>query len=389
MSPRNTHNRLLDHEQTDLDTNVVLDGALSAPASTSSGDTVHQALEDLNGAIGSSGGGPVDLITGNDSTFAASLGAWTNTGGTMTRDTGVKLLGFTASLKHVTTTTGQYVELALGGTFKANQQYWFVALFENTIGTDSVDLTLGLIGTDASTQTITVGGTDFQCVAVPWTPTADRTGVKVRVEVPGARTYYIGWAKAFLSIGPPILINDVSGTGTNVYIPQRTSGYLSLGPHTNGGFNGLQFAYDGTIQITSPTGAVGLSIFPNNFYQWAEHTPGDLAGKGIEIEAGTDYVGLFISEKNSTTVQLYADSSSGYHIELRDRNSIGWETNDGTSITPLANLHYLKHGTADPSAGGGVASAIGSLYGRNNSGAGELWLKTGAGNTAWTQITVP
>jgi hypothetical protein len=44
-------------------------------------------------------------------------------------------------------------------------------------------------------------------------------------------------------------------------------------------------------------------------------------------------------------------------------------------------------GTADPSAGGGVAAAEGSIYLRYGAGAGELWLKTGAADTAWTQIT--
>lgn len=43
-------------------------------------------------------------------------------------------------------------------------------------------------------------------------------------------------------------------------------------------------------------------------------------------------------------------------------------------------------GTADPSAGGGVAAPIGSSYIRDNSGTGELWFKTGAADTAWTQV---
>jgi hypothetical protein len=48
---RTTHDRIRDHDGLDLDTNVALDGALSAPASTADGDTVHQALTDLNGVI--------------------------------------------------------------------------------------------------------------------------------------------------------------------------------------------------------------------------------------------------------------------------------------------------------------------------------------------------
>lgn len=43
-------------------------------------------------------------------------------------------------------------------------------------------------------------------------------------------------------------------------------------------------------------------------------------------------------------------------------------------------------GTVDPSAGGGVVAAIGSLYVRSTTG--QLWQKTGAGNTAWTQFSL-
>lgn len=41
-------------------------------------------------------------------------------------------------------------------------------------------------------------------------------------------------------------------------------------------------------------------------------------------------------------------------------------------------------GAADPSAGGGVVAVQGSLYLRT--GPIQLWQKTGAAATAWTQI---
>lgn len=50
------------------------------------------------------------------------------------------------------------------------------------------------------------------------------------------------------------------------------------------------------------------------------------------------------------------------------------------------NLIDILSGTADPSAGGGVAAQIASQYQRQNLGVGETWLKTGAANTAWTQL---
>lgn len=47
----------------------------------------------------------------------------------------------------------------------------------------------------------------------------------------------------------------------------------------------------------------------------------------------------------------------------------------------------LLSGTSDPSAGGGVAAQIASFYLRQNAGVGSAWLKTGAANTAWAQLT--
>jgi hypothetical protein len=44
-------------------------------------------------------------------------------------------------------------------------------------------------------------------------------------------------------------------------------------------------------------------------------------------------------------------------------------------------------GTADPSAGGGRAAPEGSTYMRYVAGAGELWVKVGAANTAWQKIS--
>jgi hypothetical protein len=47
-------------------------------------------------------------------------------------------------------------------------------------------------------------------------------------------------------------------------------------------------------------------------------------------------------------------------------------------------------GTADPTAGGGRAAPEGSTYMRYVAAGGELYVKTGAANTAWAQVaTVP
>lgn len=53
-------------------------------------------------------------------------------------------------------------------------------------------------------------------------------------------------------------------------------------------------------------------------------------------------------------------------------------------VRGLLNQVSLISDTVDPSAGGGVAAAIGSFYQR--SGTGQSWLKTGAADTGWERL---
>lgn len=54
----------------------------------------------------------------------------------------------------------------------------------------------------------------------------------------------------------------------------------------------------------------------------------------------------------------------------------------GSEIINLGAVELLQ-GAADPSAGAGVAAPIGSTYYRTT---GQQWIKTGAGNTAWSLL---
>jgi hypothetical protein len=57
----------------------------------------------------------------------------------------------------------------------------------------------------------------------------------------------------------------------------------------------------------------------------------------------------------------------------------------GTGLSIDGDTHILK-GAVDPSAGGGVVAPISSLYLRDTGSAGEIYQKTAAGDTAWTDI---
>jgi hypothetical protein len=87
-----------------------------------------------------------------------------------------------------------------------------------------------------------------------------------------------------------------------------------------------------------------------------------------------------------TMRQVFLGSVGPY---LYDDATYDGLTTDGDVVAAGFTPSGLILGTVDPTAGAGIAATIGSLFGRNNSGAGELWLKTGAANTAWTQVSVP
>jgi hypothetical protein len=71
-----------------------------------------------------------------------------------------------------------------------------------------------------------------------------------------------------------------------------------------------------------------------------------------------------------------------------------WGDNDKAQF--LTNGWYFDPGltsgkmyldlVVDPSAGAGVVAPIGSVGVRNNAGVGEMWVKTAAANTAWTNV---
>lgn len=334
---RNTHDRLLDHHNVDLDTNVVLDGATS---SYISGSTVHAALDDLDDRVAAASsaaenGVGSDLLLGDNSDFAASLGSWAASGGTLTRDTTNKLYGSVASLKFVNSAQDQYVYVPLEGTFKAGKTYWAVVMvsFEEETGVPVYNLQFGNIGVDWGTTTISLNlpnalynDGSYMGYAVGWTPTADRTSVTLRLIRTVAATAFslhVGFARVFQVMskfeGTPVI--RVPGTGKFITPISSSSSYVNMGPSSLDG-HGFVTSQHGGIWMEfegNPYSEIGTS--ESGPYVYGVHEAGDYAGGGFDIEVGSDWVGLYISEKDENTVQIYPDSSDGYDVELKDRGS--------------------------------------------------------------------
>lgn len=107
-------------------------------------------------------------------------------------------------------------------------------------------------------------------------------------------------------------------------LTNNTGGDVSLLPQITGtGSGGLFFDSVGT-QVISPDGRSYLiagNVGAAGGYLASEHTPGDLVNRGINLEVGNDYVGLFISEKDSSTVQIYDDLSGSINIEFVEQDA--------------------------------------------------------------------
>jgi hypothetical protein len=78
----------------------------------------------------------------------------------------------------------------------------------------------------------------------------------------------------------------------------------------------------------------------------------------------------------------YLSLSQYTGVEIRSTPSgLALRSDSGTTVSVLV-------GTADPSSDAGLIANPGSLYQRDNAGTGELWLKTGAADTAWQKVAL-
>ncbi len=302
-----------------------------------------------------------NLLLGDSSSFRGTNGDWTNSGGTLSFDSTIAYMwpnNNTGSLKLITTATGQYADCVVPGLFKSGVMYeaFFVYTLEENETCDAT-FEFGLIGTDDAISTLVSSGTEEKyndarhaLIIVRWIPTADRSGVSVRMtrtEASGTKTLHLAYINVHRSlptnsipiIGSPETDAAAPDSGLGLYVkPGAQTTRLSAGGKFNGGIEfddgvgvTMSIDTDGTVGI--PYTALGVSAV--GIWMQAETTvsASDLSDAGINQETGPDYVGLFISEKDSDTVQFYADVSGGYDMQLRHRGSgKGWSASDDGTV---------------------------------------------------------
>jgi hypothetical protein len=310
---------------------------------------IKNSAGDVVGPIGEGGGGGLsDLVTGDSRDFWTSLGDWTNSGGTLTRDTVSKVYGGAASGKLVTTTAGNNMILPIDGTFTAGLTYTAVVWvsYEETDASINVLLTFGdLNASDYEQPTIYwspvtypgISGPDnFVCYFISWTPTADRTDVSFKMQrssASGTRTLRVGGIRVFQTptIGS-IALYDRS------YLPMSAAdGMLKIGAFD--GTSGL-LKIEGTsgdFDLMDSSGLQGVYTFGRQYVGLyaASTAAGDKTSAGVNIEVGDDYLGFFIGQKNADTVQFYGDYDD-YNFEFEDGAANGWKfvSGDGAVAWP-------------------------------------------------------
>lgn len=204
-----------------------------------------------------------------------------------------------------------------------------------------------------------------------------------------------GWTKGGSSTGGGVVVTDGIVTvspATTVSVPTVTDGGGGtavvlpqiIGPWSaSGGVLDFSSGHPKLLYPDEITPTDGLDLFPGSVQLFSVHTPGDLTDLGLVFEAGDDFVGIRLSEKDSSTVQIYADVSGGYDIELKDRGGKNWKSVGAQYTTPLEGIPHLYRlpfawNTASISTG----VAIGTV--KSSDVILGAWIDV---STAWNSVT--
>ena len=154
-------------------------------------------------------------------------------------------------------------------------------------------------------------------------------------------------------------MSGVSGLRLHDHSGPGQGGTISGGgvPQISGSGTGAMFFGATTVEIDSPDSNSSL-IIGNETGIGAVLTgagaPASLSGAGIDLIAGDDNKGIFISEKSTTVVQMYDDGFGTHDIELVDQSTFHWKNVSAAgdaSIPALGILRKLASAPGSPVEG--------------------------------------
>lgn len=328
------------------------------------------------GDVAADGGGVVDMLTDVESQiFATDVGDWVESAGSIAHATDEAFCALAGTLQWTSpTTNNDYLECPIPGTFLAGVEYHAAVAYmvEESVN-GSANLTLGDIGTDSATADFTwfssgsfgVADRLWSLIMVRWTPSADRTGVTlrlVRTNATGAQTFHLGYARVVQPNGTLGLAQftdarliDPSGWqyGT-MFIPLGDGtgafAYTGGGWSTSGKHPPALRMTGGSLSLSGGNGEdsyVSVSRSGDTFISGGDTTTfGDKIQVGVNIEIAPYFAGFYIGLKDDGSVaprpiiQFYADFDD-YDFEFADGADGRWmfrSNEDGYGIPSMGML---------------------------------------------------
>jgi len=302
---RNTHNRLLDHEEFDLDTNIQIDGDIGAYLS---GTVLHTVLLGFNASIGSGGGGGIIVQDeGTPLTTTATTLNFTGAGVTASGSGATK----TIDIPGGSGTTNSYIVRAVATTNGT-----LSTAFENGDTLSGITLATG--------DRILLAGQS----------TASQNGIYT-VNASGAPTRATDYNSQAAIRGSIITVWD-GFDAFSVWINLNT-GSITVGS-TNLAFQRLIDIDRLTLlaartTLLSPNSISDITLLDDLVEIDAIHTPGDLVDLGLYLLIGDDSLSLIVNEKDSSTLQFHGASGSSFNTEFVDQSGSDFISVDEAGVS--------------------------------------------------------
>jgi len=314
-----------------------------------------------------------EILTGDSSTFATSVGNWTTYGsGTTLSLSSTYFMPTSAgnSLKLINTQQNAGGELVISGSFIAGKVYDILVSFliEDIDFTNSPDGALyyqlwvyGNAGGPPRNASILAqarmahtnsGSNNFGLRRIRWVPIVSHTSATIRFITASVSRLTSYSSTAYVGSLEVVEILNVSDAGLAV-ISGDNDWVSVIAPEidiSSGVMGGTVLLADYSAELLSnnDTWQTGFGTYAGGpsgdgyTYQWAEHQPHGVANSGgVAIETGQDWIGIAFSERDYYAMNIQAEGQSGIDIDLVDEGldtSYGWnaESRGGSRVVRLS-----------------------------------------------------
>jgi hypothetical protein len=292
-----------------------------------------------------------ELLTGPSSTFQGTIGGWAGAGSgtTVTYESGAAYSpapGRGALKLHTTASDGTAkATLALAGTFLSGRVYQVEVVVKHSVlttnneakyeiqfgksGTDAVVLPDFLFAGPTTVQADAIDSDKLARVLATWSPSADRTGVDIRLirlsgstgtfdlYVESCRVVLVPAESAGLNF-PVKFADSATGLHESPVLADTLSG--TAYPRHGGGGPKSHWLGSGAVDFRGPEDfnsdytLLDLSALYGLYMYGVQSSAGRRISGGITVEAGPNFTGFVVGERASTELEFYPDGDNDVYL---------------------------------------------------------------------------